>query len=368
MPGLDRRGVSRKIDDGRERDRLKKVLDTLEVRDDLGFIVRTAGIGQNRKELQKDYRYLTKLWDRVEDAAQKSRGPGLLYRESDLVIRTIRDIYTPDMGDIIVDNEDVARRAREFLATVMPKAVENVKVYVGERPLFTAYGVEEEIGRLFLHRVELKSGGSLVIEQTEALVAIDVNSGRFREEEDLEETAFKINCEAAEAIGRQLRLRDLGGVIVLDFIDMTSDRRRRALEKHFRDVLRADRARIRVARMSPFGTIEMTRQRVRPSLRQSIFHRCQHCRGVGFVATLETLYLNLIRQIKLLLARNNQALDVYLNQENADYLMNEKRSSLIELESKSKRPIRIHVESDLRSDEFRVVPVEGKERGPGHGS
>lgn len=363
MPGLDRRGVSRKIDDGRERDRLKKVLDTLEVRDDLGFIVRTAGIGQNRKELQKDYRYLTKLWDRVEEAAQKSKGPGLLYRESDLVIRTIRDIYTPDMGDIIVDSEEVARHAREFLATVMPKAVENVKVYVGERPLFTAYGVEEEIGRLFLHRVELKSGGSLVIEQTEALVAIDVNSGRFRDEEDLEETAFKINCEAAEAIGRQLRLRDLGGVIVLDFIDMTSERRRRALEKHFRDVLRADRARIRVARMSPFGTIEMTRQRVRPSLRQSIFHRCPSCRGVGFVATLETLYLNLIRQIKLLLARNNQALEVFVNQENAEYLINEKRPALIELEKNARRPIRIHVETDLRSDEFRVVPVEAKERG-----
>lgn len=170
MPGLDRRGVSRKIDDGKERDRLKKVLDQLEVREHLGFIVRTAGVGQSRAELQKDYRYLTKLWDRVEEAAESAKAPNLLYRESDLVIRTIRDIYTPDMGDIIVDNEDVARRAREFLATVMPKAVKNVKLYVGERPLFTAYGVEDEIGKLFLHRVELKSGGSLVILESRQLI------------------------------------------------------------------------------------------------------------------------------------------------------------------------------------------------------
>ncbi len=360
MPGLDRRGVSRKIEDARERDRLKKILDTLEVRDGLGFIVRTAGIGQNRKELQKDYRYLTKLWDRVEDAAEKTKGTSLLYRESDLVIRTIRDVYTPEMGDIIVDDEDVARRAREFLATVMPKAVNNVKLYVGERPLFVAYGVEDEIGRLFIHRVDLKSGGSLVIEQTEALVAIDVNSGRFRDEEDLEETAFKINCEAADAIARQLRLRDLGGVIVLDFIDMMSEKRRRALEKHFRNALAADRARIKVARMSPFGTIEMTRQRVRPSLRQSIFQRCQSCRGVGYVATHETLFLNLTRQIKLLLARRNLALDVYLNKENAEYFVNEKRAILVDLEKKGGRPIRVHVEDELRSDEFRVLPVEGK--------
>ncbi len=367
MPGLDRRGVSRKIDDSRERDRLKKVLDTLEVREELGFIVRTAGIGQNRKELQKDYRYLTKLWDRVEEAAAKPKGSSLLYRESDLVIRTIRDIYTPEMGDIIVDDEDVARRAREFLATVMPKAVNNVKVYVGELPLFTAYGVEDEIGKLFLHRVDLKSGGSLVIEQTEALVAIDVNSGRFRDEEDLEETAFKINCEAADAIARQLRLRDLGGVIVLDFIDMMSEKRRRALEKHFRNALRADRARIKVARMSPFGTIEMTRQRVRPSLRQSIFHRCQRCRGVGFIATQETLFLNLVRQIKLFLARRNLALDVYLNQDNAEYFMNEKRSTLIDLEKKGGRPVRLHVEHDLRNDEFRVVPVEARGDRPERG-
>jgi ribonuclease E len=367
MPGLDRRGVSRKIEDARERDRLKKVLDTLDVRDELGFIVRTAGIGQNRRELQKDYRYLTKLWDRVEEAAANTKGPALLYRESDLVIRTIRDIYTGEMGDIIVDDEDVARRAREFLATVMPKAVKNVKLYAGERPLFTAYGIEDEIGKLFVHRVELKSGGSLVIEQTEALVAIDVNSGRFRDEEDLEETAYKINIEAADAIARQLRLRDLGGVLVLDFIDMLSEKRRRGLERHFREALKADRARIKVARMSPFGTIEMTRQRVRPSLRQSIFHRCPRCRGVGYVATHETLHLNLVRQIKLMLARRNAAIDVCLNQDNAEYFVNEKRATLVELEKLGNRPIRIHIETDLRSDEFRVVPIEFKgDRPNGH--
>ncbi|MFH0947348.1 MAG: Rne/Rng family ribonuclease, partial [Planctomycetota bacterium] len=363
MPGLNRKGVSRKIEDGRERDRLKKVLAQLDVREGLGFIVRTAGVGHTKAALQKDYRYLTKLWDEVETSASSGAAPKELYRESDLVIRTIRDVYGPEMGDIIIDKDDVARRAREFLATVMPKAVQRVKLYNGERPLFNAYGIEEEIGRLFMHRVELPSGGSLVVEQTEALVAIDVNSGRFRDEDDLEETAYKINLEAAAAIARQLRLRDLGGVIVVDFIDMRSEKRRRGVERAFKNALKDDRARIKVARISPFGVIEMTRQRVRPSLRQSIFQRCPTCRGAGYVATTETLELNLVRQIKLMLARRNAGIDVYLNQENAEYLMNEKRSALLALEEDHGKPVVLRLEPELRGDEFRIVPRDQKQPG-----
>ncbi len=360
MPGLERRGVSRKIEDGKERERLKKVLAQLDVRDELGFIVRTAGVGQNARALQKDYRYLTRLWDRVEKQAFAGKMGELLYRESDLVIRTIRDIYGPDMGDIIIDDEDVARRARDFLAMVMPKAVNRVKFYNGERPLFHAFGIEEEIGRLFMHRVELLSGGSLVIEQTEALVAIDVNSGRFREEGDLEETAYKINLEAAAAIARQLRLRDLGGVIVVDFIDMRSEKRRRAVERAFRAALKSDRARIKVARMSPFGVIELTRQRVRPSLRQSIFQRCPACRGAGYVATQETLELNLVRQLKLYLVRRNQGVEVFLNQANLEYLVNRKRRTLALLEKQSGKPITVKLEPELPDDEFRIIPLDAK--------
>ncbi|MBI4879733.1 MAG: Rne/Rng family ribonuclease, partial [Planctomycetes bacterium] len=360
MPGLERRGVSRKIEDVKERERLKKVLTQLDVRDELGFIVRTAGVGQGARALQKDYRYLTRLWDRVEQKAFDGRTGDLLYRESDLVIRTIRDIYGPDMGDIIIDDEDVARRARDFLAMVMPKAVNRVKLYNGERPLFHAYGIEEEIGRLFMHRVELLSGGSLVIEQTEALVAIDVNSGRFREEGDLEETAYKINIEAAAAIARQLRLRDLGGVIVVDFIDMRSEKRRRAVERAFRAALKSDRARIKVARMSPFGVIELTRQRVRPSLRQSIFQRCPACRGAGYVATQETLELNLVRQLKLYLVRRNQGVEVYLNQANMEYLINRKRHALALLEEQSGKTIVVRLEPELPDDEFRIIPLDAR--------
>ena len=363
MPGLTRKGVSRKIDDGKERDRLKKVLTQLDVREGLGFIVRTAGVGHSKAALQKDYRYLTKLWDEVEKSASSGQAPKELYRESDLVIRTIRDVYGPEMGDIIIDKDDVARRAREFLATVMPRAVQRVKLYNGERPLFNAYGIEEEIGRLFMHRVELPSGGSLVVEQTEALVAIDVNSGRFRDEDDLEETAYKINIEAAAAIARQLRLRDLGGVIVVDFIDMRSDKRRRGVERAFKNALKDDRARIKVARLSPFGVIEMTRQRVRPSLRQSIFQRCPTCRGAGYVATTETLELNLVRQIKLMLARRNAGIDVYLNHENAEYLMNEKRSALLDLEKEYEKPVVLRLEPELRGDEFRIIPRDQKQTG-----
>lgn len=357
MPGLDKKGVSRKIEDAKERDRLKKVLEQLDTRKGLGFIVRTAGVGQTRAALQKDYRYLTRLWDRVCENWNKGRAPSQLYVESDLVIRSIRDIYTPEMGDIIIDEDTVARRAREFLAMVMPKAVERVKLYDGERPLFHAYGVEDEIARLFLHKVDLPSGGSLVIEQTEALVAIDVNSGRFRTEDDLEETAYKINCEAAEAVARQLRLRDLGGVIVVDFIDMRSEKRRRAVEKAFRDALKTDRARIKVARMSPFGVIEMTRQRVRPSLRHSIFLRCPNCRGAGYIATNETLELNLVRNLKLHLARRITGVEVFLNQENLEYLLNEKRHQLADLERITGKPIKIKLEQELRNDEFRIVPT-----------
>lgn len=360
MPGLDRKGVSRKIDDGKERDRLKKVLGQLDTRDGLGFIVRTAGVGQAQRSLQKDYKYLTKLWDQVEKNADEGGHGKCLYRESDLVIRTIRDVYGPEMGDIIIDEEDCARRAREFLAMVTPRAVKQIKLYNGERPLFSAYGIEEEIGRLFSHRVELQSGGSLVIEQTEALVAIDVNSGRFRDEEDLEETAYKINLEAADSIARQLRLRDLGGVIVVDFIDMRTEKRRRAIERAFKNALRHDRARIKVARISPFGTIEMTRQRVRPSLRHSIFQRCPSCRGAGYVATLETFELNLMRQIKLLLARKNSGLEVFLNQENAEFIWNKKRERLLELEAEVSKPVYLRIEEELRGDEFRIVPLDTK--------
>jgi len=360
MPGLDRKGVSRKIDDGKERDRLKKVLGSLDTRDGLGFIVRTAGVGQTQRALQKDYKYLTKLWDQVEKNAKNGGLGKLLYRESDLVIRTIRDVYGPEMGEVIIDEDDCARRAREFLAMVAPRAAKQVKLYEGERPLFSAYGIEEEIGELFTHRVELPSGGSLVIEQTEALVAIDVNSGRFRDEEDLEETAYKINLEAADAIARQLRLRDLGGVIVVDFIDMRTEKRRRAIERGFKSALSSDRARIKVARISPFGTIEMTRQRVRPSLRHSIFHRCPGCRGAGYVATQETFELNLVRQIKLLLARKNAGLEVFLNSDNAEFMWNRKRDRLTALEKEAKKPVVLRVEEELRSDEFRVVPLDQK--------
>ncbi|MFG0319726.1 MAG: ribonuclease E/G [Planctomycetota bacterium JB042] len=360
MPGLDRKGVSRKIDDGKERDRLKKVLGQLDTRDGLGFIVRTAGVGQTQRALQKDYKYLTKLWDEVEKNAREGGHGKCLYRESDLVIRTIRDVYGPNTGDIIIDHEDCARRARDFLAMVTPRAVKQIKLYDGERPLFSAYGIEEEIGRLFSHRVELQSGGSLVIEQTEALVAIDVNSGRFRDEEDLEETAYKINLEAADAIARQLRLRDLGGVIVVDFIDMRTEKRRRAIERAFKGALRNDRARIKVARISPFGTIEMTRQRVRPSLRHSIFHRCPSCRGAGYVATRETFELNLMRQIKLLLARKNAGLEVFLNPDNAEYIWNRKRGRLLELETEVDKPVHLRIEAELRGDEFRIVPLDAK--------
>lgn len=352
MPGTCKRGISRKIEDELERNRLKKLLDELEAPDSMGLIIRTAGADQTKRSLQKDVRYLLKLWKVIQKRIRAQPAPATLYQENDLVIRALRDFYSSEIKEILVDSDDVYKRAKDFMKIIMPRQVDRVKHYHRTRPLFDFFNVERELESIYNKRIALKSGGSLVIEQTEALVSIDVNSGKFKAEE-LEETAYKINLEAAKEIARQLRLRDLGGLIINDFIDMKQDKHRRDVEKMFREALRTDKARIKVARMSPFGIIEMTRQRVRPSLKSSLFDTCQYCNGSGYIASLETTCLNIIRKIRLWVTQKKPVLKIHVNHKIADFINNDKRKLLINLEESHRKKIIIIGSADIPWGEIR---------------
>ena len=267
MPALGRVGVSRKIEDDEVRRRLRDIMLELNPPKGLGFIVRTAGSDRTKKELSRDLAYLLRLWKVIVRRIRKLPAPVDIYQESDMIIRTIRDIFTAEVDAIHIDEPAAFERAKEFLQLVMPRYVNRLHLYEGKEPLFHKYHLEEEIAKIHRREVPLKAGGSIVIDQTEALVAIDVNSGSFRADDSAEETAYQMNLLAAKEIARQIRLRDLGGVIVNDFIDMRKEKHRRAVERAMRDAVKRDRARTKILRTSPFGLIEMTRQRIRPSLK-----------------------------------------------------------------------------------------------------
>jgi len=274
MPALGRVGVSRKIEDDDVRRRMRDIMLELNPPKGLGFIVRTAGADRTKKELSRDLAYLLRLWKVIVRRVRKLPSPVDIYQESDMIIRTIRDIFSAEVDAIYIDEPSAYERAKEFLHLVMPRYVSKLQLYQGKEPLYFKYRMEDEIAKIHRRQVPLKSGGSIVIDQTEALVAIDVNSGNFRADDSAEETAYQMNLIAAKEIARQIRLRDLGGVIVNDFIDMRKEKHRRGVERALRDALKRDRARTKILRTSPFGLIEMTRQRVRPSLKRSVYREC----------------------------------------------------------------------------------------------
>ena len=355
MPGMRRLGVSRKIEDDETRHKLRGQLSELELPDGVGFIARTAAQGRTKRELQSDLKYLTRLWRAVEKRVEEERAPAELYRESDLVIRTIRDLYSADIDRIVVDDAGVAKRAREFLRIFSPRSGDVVVEYTDTAPVFHKYGVEAELERLHSRHVPLKSGGSLVIEPTEALVAIDVNSGRFRTEDDAEATAFKINLEAADEIARQLRLRDLGGVIICDFIDMRAESHKREIERQLAKNLKEHKERAKILRMSAFGIIEMTRQRQRASLTRSIFQDCHQCRGTGLVRTAESVTLDVMRTLKVNVVRDSVYLiEVVVSPEVAMRLLNRKRGVLNEMESKYRRTVTIQPNPQFGLDQVEI--------------
>ena len=282
MPALGRVGVSRKIEDDDDRRRLRDILLDLNPPKGLGFIIRTAGAGRTKRELSRDLAYLLRLWKVIVRRVKKCRAPVDIYEESDMIIRTIRDIFSSEVDVIHVDESSAYERAKEFLQMVMPRHVNRLQLYLGKEPLFNKYKLEDEISMIHQREVPLKKGGSIVIDQTEALVAIDVNSGNFRANGSAEDSAFQINQLAAKEIARQLRLRDLGGVVVNDFIDMRQERHRRGVERVLKESVKRDRARTKILRTSPFGLIEMTRQRIRPGLKRSIYRDCPGATGPGW--------------------------------------------------------------------------------------
>ncbi len=365
MPALGRVGVSRKIEDEEERRKLRDTLLELNPPKGLGFIVRTAGQGRTKKELSRDMAYLLRLWKVIVRRVKKHPAPVDIYEESDMIIRTIRDIFTSDVDAIYVDEPAAYERAKEFLQLVMPRHVGRLHHYEGKEPLFHKYKLEAEIARIHKREVPLEAGGSIVIDPTEALVAIDVNSGSFRADDSAEETAYRLNLAAAKEIARQLRLRDLGGVIVNDFIDMRKEKHRRGVERALRAALKRDRARTKILRTSPFGLIEMTRQRIRPSLKRSVYADCPCCKGRGVVKTAESMSIEVVRVLMLACQTPNIVrVTVRVNDEVAAYLNNKKRKEITRMEEEGEMGIQIlgsealypeHLELDCRDAEGHEV-------------
>jgi ribonuclease E len=369
MPGLNRVGVSRKIADEDARRNLRKILRALDPPAGLGFIIRTAGVDRSEKDLQRDMNYLLRLWKTLVRRLETMPSPIDIYEESDMITRMIRDIYHTDIESIWIDEPAAFERAREFMKVVLPKHVDRVKLYDGKEPLFNKYNIEDEIDRIQSRRVPLPGGGSLVIDQTEALVAIDVNSGSSRSDNDAERAAYQVNLEAAEEIARQIRLRDLGGVIVNDFIDMRDEKHRRGIERKLRACVERDRARTKILRISPFGLIEMTRQRIRPSLRRSIYEDCPCCTGSGQVKTAESMAIEVMRSLMLSASAAEVAeVRVEVNQRVADYLINRKRRELTNLEERYSVLVRVQTGINVAPGHLMVkcfnklgAPVRGVE-------
>jgi ribonuclease E len=356
MPWMQKHGVSHKIEDEDERKRLRQILAQSKPPRGMGFIIRTAGQGCSKRDIQNDLKYLKRLWTTIEKRIETERAPGDLYQESDLVIRTIRDVFNSRISKIICDSETVVRKIRDFLAIATPRFKRRVTFYDGKVPLFHKYRIEDEIAKVQSRTVKLKGGGSIVIEQTEAMVSVDVNSGRHRKPKSAEQTAYETNMEAAVEIARQLRLRDLGGLIICDFIDMRSENHRKDVEKVFRTAAKADRARSRILRMSRFGVLEMTRQRIRPSLQSSTYLACPHCAGSGFVKSHESLAIEVIRLLNLSASKEQiKRIELFVSPEVADYLQNDKRALIVQIEQLSEKRVIIHSATDYTGEKHELV-------------
>lgn len=368
MPSLERTGVSRKIEDERERRRLKRILSGLEIPDGMGVIVRTAGVGKTKKDIQRDLEYLLLAWEDFSRRLKSGRNPAPLYQESDVAIRTMRDLYTSTTKTVVVDDEKVFDRVVEFTKKLMPEHVERIERHDGPRPLFHSHGIEQDFEKIFSRRVELPSGGSIVIDQTEALVAIDVNSGRTREKgADFEDIALKTNLEAAPEIARQIRLRDLGGIIVLDYIDMMRMNSRRKVEKATREALGKDRARSKIGRISQFGLLELTRQRLGPGLSKLVYDTCSTCRGTGRRRSPASRAQAILRRLgTALLLKGFTSVEVRAHPEVIEFLKKNLKRELDQLEHDSGRKlILMSVPEQVEDSVLHYLRADGREVRPG---
>ena len=362
MPNNPRAGgISRRIE-GDERTELKEALSSLDVPEGVGLIVRTAGVGKSPEELQWDLKVLLHHWDAIKQASQNRPAPFLIHQESDVIVRAIRDYLRRDIGEILIDSPKVFEKAKEHIKLVRPDFINRVKLYQGEVPLFSHYQIESQIESAFQREVRLPSGGSIVIDVTEALTAIDINSARSTRGGDIEETALNTNLEAADEIARQLRLRDLGGLVVIDFIDMTPVRHQREVENRIRDAVRQDRARIQISRISRFGLLEMSRQRLSPSLGESSHHICPRCQGTGKVRDNESLSLSILRLIEEeALKENTKQVHTIVPVQIASYLLNEKRKAISNIEKRHNVDVIVAPNEAMETPHFSVFRLRDGE-------
>ncbi|PLY06812.1 MAG: ribonuclease E [Desulfuromonas sp.] len=373
MPDSTTKGVSRKISDDAERKKLKRTMAELDLPEKMGYIVRTAGIGKDKEELKRDFDYLVRLYEGIVARQNQVKAPAQLYQESNLAIRTIRDYFTTEMDEVLIDGEQIYQDARDFFSLVMPEQVHLVKRHRERRPIFSRYQIEEQIDALAKNQISMASGGSIVIDQTEALVAIDVNSGKMASESGIEATALKTNLEAAAEVGRQLRLRDLGGLIVIDFIDMRDRKNIREVEVALRKALKDDKAKVSVGRISQFGLMEMSRQRLKPTLSVGAYISCPHCKGLGKIKSIEAQAVNLLRQVHTAASKTQIGrIEATVPVEVANYLLNQKRATILELEEQLNLTLEIGGRTDMlpgeselelhkrekeQDDQHRILPV-----------
>lgn len=363
MPNNPRAGgVSRRIE-GDDRHKIREILDQLELENGMGAIVRTAGVGRELEELTWDMEYLKTLWSAIKEAYEKTAAPTLLYQESNVIIRTLRDYFRKDVGEIIIDSERVYQQAHDFINAVMPHNLKKLKHYTDTVPLFSRYQVEHQIESAFHREVTLPSGGAIVIDHTEALTSIDVNSARATKGRSIEETALNNNLEAADEIARQLRLRDLGGLVVIDFIDMQPNKNQRAVERQLRDALKVDRARVQIARISRFGLLEMSRQRLRPSLGESSQIVCPRCSGQGTIRGIESMALSILRLMEEEAMKDNTVEVVAQTPVKvATFILNEKRKTLTEIQARHNLQLTVLPNPDLDTPHYEIIRrKEGEE-------
>jgi ribonuclease E len=359
MPNTARGGgISRKITNGADRKRLKKVASDLEVPQGMGLIIRTAGAKRTKTEIKRDYEYLTRAWDTIRGLTLRSIAPALIYEESSLVKRAIRDLYDKDVEEIHVEGEGAYKEAKDFVRMLMPSHAKRVHLWRDPTPIFSKHGVERQLESIYSPVVQLKSGGYIVINQTEALVAIDVNSGRATRERNIEQTALKTNLEAADEAARQMRLRDLAGLVVIDFIDMEENKNDRIVEKKLKDCLRFDRARVQMGKISGFGLLELSRQRRRTGVLEGSFHLCPQCAGAGRVRSVESSTLTLLRALdEASQRRRGEDLEARAPADVALYLLNEKREALSLIEANRDVRVRVAASPELRPPDFEIVSI-----------
>jgi ribonuclease G len=356
MPGTKHIGISRRIESDEERTRLKEIAESVLTKHG-GFILRTASEGRSKREIQRDLRFLTILWRRLQKKAEKAAAPSLIHQDLDLIARTIRDFFTADTEQVVIDSAKDHRRIMDFVRQFMPRLKPKIVLYSGAEPLFDRHGIEEKIAKVLDRRVWLRSGGYIIIERTEALTAIDVNTGRFVGKRNQEETIVRTNLEAAQEVVRQLRLRNVGGIIIIDFIDMEKESNRKKVYDALRDALKKDKARSNILKISELGLVEMTRQRTRESLENQLLSPCPHCEGRGRIKSAVTVAYDLLRAIKKQQAtlENGKNILVRLHPDVANFLYDEKNNSLENLEREINRRIIIKVSQELRHDQYEIA-------------